>query len=769
MFASRRRVGARALAEWLLVALTCAVIAAGVTHFGWFWRIDQAIYDVSMSSLRGRVDRDVVIVGIDDRSLDELGHWPWPRGVHAELLRKLTAEGAGPVALDILFSEPARDDPQGDQALAEAIVAHGRVALPVTGGAGGLGATHERSHSSVFAKFAAAVGHAHVEFDPDGIVRSVFLWEGPARDPRPQLGLALLGLSDPEIAARYAPAQQGSAGWTRSGAFRIPFVGPPGAHFQVSYVDVLKGRTPQGLFAGKLVLVGAMAAGLGDMAPTPTSAFTRPMSGVEINANVYAALKNGLGVRAMPRGMAALAAALVVVGLMLLVIRLTPRQSLLTAFGVAFGLLAVAWALLHQFQLWIPPAGAVLGCMLAYPLWSWRRLEAAQGYLDEELDALHREASRWRPAPQVARASPTPDPVYGRLDLLRETASRQRQFRHFVIDTLEGLPTGVVVIDPSGSIQLHNRRAAALLGGEGVEAMLAALRRIEWPADLALLDGIPRSPRQPLSIEVQAPGGKNLHVTIAALNDRRSRTHGVVLSLSDITAVKQAQARREEAMQYLSHDLRAPLSSIVALVEGARHASEGADGRHRVALERVGKYADSALELTENLFRLVRAEGVDTRRFTVHDLIQIADDAAEEAWALARAKGIHLSRVEAGEDECLVLCEPSLLKRATLNLLTNAIKYSPAGSALRILIEREPAGWRLEVHDQGEGIEAEDLAQLFQRFGRLEQPDGRRVAGLGLGLMIVKTVVERHGGSVEVASHPGVGSVFSLHLPFARQ
>ena len=749
--------------------MTCAVIAASVTHFGWLWRIDQAVYDVSMSTRRDAVDSTLVIVAIDDRSLEKLGRWPWNRSVHARLLDRLREVGSGPVALDILFAEPASDDPRGDTLLASAISAHGRVALPITSTSATMGASEIPNARAVFARSAAVVGHAHVEFDPDGIVRSVYLWEGPARAPRPQLGLALLSLSDPAAAARYAPDPGEGDAWARSGWLRIPFTGPPGAYQQVSYVDVLEGRVDPDMLAGRPVLVGAVAAGMGDMVPTPTSANTRPMAGVEVNANVFAALKNGKAVRAVPRVLAAAAAAAAVILLMLAATRLTARESLLAAHGIAFGAIGCSWVALLHFHVWFPPAGAVLGCLLAYPLWSWRKLEGAQVYLDEELDALNREANRWRPTPDGPREEFRRNPLHGRLALLRETASRQRQFRHFMIDTLEGLPTGVVVIDPEGVVQLHNHRAAALLGvGESSE-MLTALRRIEWPADLPTENGIPQSPAEAASVEVQAASGCNLHVTIAALHDRRSRVHGVVLTLDDITSVKQAQARREEAMQYLSHDLRAPLSSILTLIEGSALDDQPPQGGERETLERIGKYADSALELTENLFRLVRAEGVDARRFTVFDLCQIADDAAEEAWALARAKGIRIIRDEPPEAECLVLCEPSLLRRAVLNLLTNAVKYSPENSRITMRMARESRGWRLDVSDEGMGIDAEDLSLLFQRFGRLEKESGRRVAGLGLGLMIVKTVVERHGGGVEVVSEPGKGSTFTLFLPVARQ
>ncbi|MCB1930803.1 MAG: CHASE2 domain-containing protein [Rhodocyclaceae bacterium] len=754
----------RAICEWIAVTVSCALIAAAVVNYGWLWRIDQVFYDVAMSTVDRQADEDLLIVAIDEQSLAELGRWPWRRAVHGRLIERLRQAGSGPVALDVIFAEPDLSDPPSDRVLVDALRAHGRVVLPLPPASG----SSVVDGASMFAGDAAAVGHVHVEFDPDGIVRSVYLWEREGDRTIPQLALALLQLTDPVLAARYAEHWPGDEDPGRTGLFRIPFAGPPGAIERVSFVDVLQGRVAATRIAGRTVVIGAVANGMGDVVPTPTSAFTRPMAGVEVNANIYSALRNGGGIGALQPSMAILLSASPVLLLMLAMVRLSPREALIAAFGVSAVALFVPWLMLQQMQLWLPPAGALVGCMLAYPLWSWRRLEATQHYLDEELDALQREADRWRPiAGNTESERVSADPIDRRLAVLREIASRQRTLRDFMMDTLDGLPTGVVVVDPAGSVALYNRRACSLLGGTGPDDLLAALRAIDWPPELKPQRGLPASPREPVSTEVGAADECKLLVTIAAMHGRRWPSDALVLTLDDITQVKQAQERRESAMQYLSHDLRSPLSSIVTMVESFDD-DEFATGVPREELRRVGLFARSALELTENLFRLVRAEGVDVRKFSVYDLNQLIDDAAEEAWALARAKSIKVVREDGGIEDCPVSCEPGMLKRALLNLLTNAIKYSPEGSEVHVALGREPRGWRLEVRDQGDGISEEDQRLLFKRFGRLEKSTGRRVAGLGLGLMIVKTVVERHGGSVEVSSQPGVGSTFTIRLPLAQ-
>jgi two-component system phosphate regulon sensor histidine kinase PhoR len=106
-----------------------------------------------------------------------------------------------------------------------------------------------------------------------------------------------------------------------------------------------------------------------------------------------------------------------------------------------------------------------------------------------------------------------------------------------------------------------------------------------------------------------------------------------------------------------------------------------------------------------------------------------------------------------------------LLEQALVNLLDNAVKFSPPGRLITITGAPEGGSWRLSVSDQGCGIAAEHLPRLFERFYRVDKARSRRSGGTGLGLAIVKHIVKAHGGSVAVTSQPGVGSTFSLTLP----
>ncbi|MDH5580018.1 MAG: ATP-binding protein, partial [Betaproteobacteria bacterium] len=142
-------------------------------------------------------------------------------------------------------------------------------------------------------------------------------------------------------------------------------------------------------------------------------------------------------------------------------------------------------------------------------------------------------------------------------------------------------------------------------------------------------------------------------------------------------------------------------------------------------------------------------------------------EACSEAWTLAQSKGIRIERALEIE-EALVLGNRPLLLRMMENLLTNAIKFSPDAAAVIVSLMPQGVSWLIRVADQGRGISKDDLPRLFTRFGRIGEGKDDP-GGVGLGLVMVRTVVERHRGVVSVASEPGRGSTFSVSLPAVRK
>src|SRR3954469_16796982 len=153
------------LVEWMGAAAAVTLMTALAAGLGWFWRLDQTLYDAALSLRHRPAPDDIVIVAIDQQSLDQIGRWPWRRAIHATVIDRLTEMGVKGVAVDILLAEPDRSDPAGDEALARALKRNGKVILPVIMEASPSGQLREVVPSPVFAAAAAAVGHVHIELD----------------------------------------------------------------------------------------------------------------------------------------------------------------------------------------------------------------------------------------------------------------------------------------------------------------------------------------------------------------------------------------------------------------------------------------------------------------------------------------------------------------------------------------------------------------------------------------------------------------------------
>ena len=387
----------RALGAGVALALTaCLVMYTDV-----LWRYDNLAYDLSLSLWQRPASENIVIVAIDDVSLTQLGRWPWPRRLHAQLIDKLTAAGAAAVGLDIVLAEPDRIDPQGDQLLVEAVRENGRVVLPVffeRSPAGGP--AREVLPFPALLSAAAALGHIDTELDRDGLVRELYLRAGLGSARWPHFAWALLKLRGTPTSPAYLPGREEGVGWSgapegwaRDHRILIPFVGVPGTFEHYSYSDVLREDFRLDVFAGKTVLVGATALGLGDALPTPTpvSGYARPMPGVELNANVLQVLTEGDAVRRLPDAWSYLLTALFALLGPLLYRRSATLWSLLAA-GVLFlfpwlfsgALLYFSGALFRGLHLWFPPSAAQLAVLIGYPLWSGRQLMGSLRSLFQE-------------------------------------------------------------------------------------------------------------------------------------------------------------------------------------------------------------------------------------------------------------------------------------------------------------------------------------------------------------------------------------------------
>jgi two-component system sensor histidine kinase BaeS len=225
--------------------------------------------------------------------------------------------------------------------------------------------------------------------------------------------------------------------------------------------------------------------------------------------------------------------------------------------------------------------------------------------------------------------------------------------------------------------------------------------------------------------------------------------------------LQRTEEQRKALMSDVSHELRTPLSNIRGYLESAQ------DGVRPLDPTLVSSLLEETLllqHLVQDLQDLALAEAGELRLhpepMAVADLL---DQVAAAHRARAETAGITLSTEVDGDPG--LTADPVRLRQAVGNLVSNALRHTPAGGSVRLAAHEKDGSVVVEVADTGSGIAAEDLPHVFDRFWRADKSRNRRSGGSGLGLAIVRNLVQAHDGTVEVTSTPGAGTVFVLRLP----
>lgn len=847
-------------------------LAMGLRSFDWHWvwRLDHLFYDYAVQALARDAPEDIIIVAIDEQSLREIGDWPWQRQVHAQLIDILHQAGASVIGLDLILSEPTTQDTQADQQLAQAIARHGRTVLPILIEEIRLGGQFLETLPTQALSDVAQLGHVHVDLDPDGIVRRVFLKEGLREAYWPHFALTLLQLAghdiDRYLIGRRAPATSTGSlmQWRRDFEMFIPYAGPPNHFKRISYQQVLQGAFAADSFKDKWVLIGATASGMGDVLPTPTSGDHEPMPGVEVHANIIDALRLGMNIRQTGDILTLLITAILVLLPAFAFTHFTPRWNLIVTLALIGVTIGFDVLLLSTYYYWFPPSAAIICLVLCYPLWSWRRLEQALRYLNLELNTLHEEQAKlpvtrtpniaqgliflqellpiqgWvlynnngtivsqqgqapHPVPhhicaqhwiraqhqiwidinttelgalgvswqedttphssqqavldnlvqryraEVGHTRKDADLIYSRIQQVQTATDRMRALNRFVSDTVSQMADGTLVVDASGSVVLINQRAEYYLnitvdlseGPQWLPNYLAALEishHLSWAELLrtTLLD------QHSVQIEARSNRGIDLLVQIAPLSTETGLLGGFIVNLSDISLLKDSERKRNELLSFLSHDLRSPLVSLLALLEVGK--AKNRDPELNKLLARMENYTQRTLSLADQFLQLAQAESGEEITFAPVNIANLIDAAVESLYSLALQKNIRI-RTQLPASDNWVDGDGNLLERALINVIGNAIKYSPEQSTVLVSVDVQADRLRCTVADQGIGIEASEIATLFDRFRRAENAKISTTGGVGLGLALVKAVIDRHQGSIAVTSTLGTGSQFIITLP----
>ncbi len=326
---------------------------------------------------------------------------------------------------------------------------------------------------------------------------------------------------------------------------------------------------------------------------------------------------------------------------------------------------------------------------------------------------------------------------------------------------LEHLPDGLLVADAAGKLAFVNRAALRLmrLATDGPSPTGTA----ELPASFAQAM---KEARRVGQAEATGPDdGARIRVTRVPVSAREGEPEGDIFLFQDDTAREAAQRAQAEFLSQISHELKAPLNTIVTYIEALAEGEELEPEERKSYFNTLNEEALRMARLISNLMQLSRIQlGNLSANFGFVKPAGLILQQTEALRAQAEGRG-QVLEAHVPENLPALYGDKDLLGVALSNLLSNALKYTPAGGRITVRATSEDAGVRIEIADTGIGIPADEQERVFERFARSPQPEVQAQAGSGLGLALVREIAEIHEGNIRLTSELGRGSVFRLWLP----
>jgi two-component system sensor histidine kinase NblS len=341
---------------------------------------------------------------------------------------------------------------------------------------------------------------------------------------------------------------------------------------------------------------------------------------------------------------------------------------------------------------------------------------------------------------------------------------------------LMSIADGVVVCDRDNKVQIVNAAATELFAKDAKELLGKPLVFCTEGPDSpqicqvvqAFTDSVSPGSLEPVAQQVHL-GNLVLRMNIAPII-LSNEFLGSVMIMHDITRQAELEQMKSEFISNVSHELRTPITSIKSYVDTlCNHGEKLEPDTYKEFLQIIDNEADRLMFLINDVLQLSRVEE-GSREFEMLELPirQAAEYAVRAVNLMARERQIEIN-LEISDNLPLVNINQESIERVLINLLTNSIKYTPAGGSISVMAKYqiESDEIRVDVSDNGIGIPEECLEHIFERFYRVERKV-HTIKGTGLGLTIVKKIVEKHGGHLSVQSALGHGSTFSVFLPAAK-
>ena len=386
--------------------------------------------------------------------------------------------------------------------------------------------------------------------------------------------------------------------------------------------------------------------------------------------------------------------------------------------------------------------------------------EMARGNFDQQIMIRHQD--------EMGELAANINNLAGQLKTVISDITAEKNRARAILDSMAD---GVIALNREGKVLLVNPAVEEIFAiedpGDQGKNILGIIRNYEL--EQFLFHALKRNEPMVKVLKIltsEEPRVFRVHLTPLRASD--SKTEGVVAVLRDITERRKLEQMRTEFVANVSHELRTPLTSIRGFLETLL---DGAMEEPEIARRFLEHMSDETERLTRLINDLLNLSNIEDRQFVPNfqsvDMVEIIHRVAPVYEPRAREKGLALL-VNLSPNLPPIIGDEDMLMQVLTNLIDNAIKYTPTNGRIEIRARVYEQEMKVSVTDTGLGIPTESLARIFERFYRVDKARSREMGGTGLGLSIVKHIVERHGGSLEVTSTVGKGSIFTFILPAGK-
>ncbi|OUS41285.1 hypothetical protein A9R00_01720, partial [Oleispira antarctica] len=692
----------------------------------------------------------------------------------------------------------------------------------------------------------AGLGHVNSYLDSDGTLRKIRLMDRFSDHQWPHFSYASFLFNQPYSTMYDQVAKD----------VYIPFVND-GDFDRLSFVDVLTGLVPLAELSQRTVFVGMTATSMGDPLITPVDDKGRQSPAVDINANIYQALKD----ENIIQPLAAFASAIINSLMVLLALYLIPRLSGVQQFIMTAISVVAVWFISYSLLMmgfWYPSAGLMMALLIIPFIWNLLRLSRLFNYFRLQLNQLkQQQLSEIFRLPESIQLN-TEDDLKAILSLLQidnyqlatnteedqrsmlsivkfltitisqqekllvlyfdeftdlekrklnvlsqllgsvgsassssslrvhnsmrsdvfsqqlslvDSYQQQVSMNHSMFEaSIEGIAAGILVTDLAGKVLFCNQAVKQITNNHIANSKdlssSIVLLQDDWITIIRKVILL----QQAVTVEAKTVEGiarpMDLSVSIRCIESQENLAPLLVFNLTDISQIKQAQRSRNEMIDFLSHDLRSPMASLQALVHQAR-LEGGSDNAN--LLTKVDHYSQRGLDFAEQFLHLAKVESEENIQLYEVDLYSVSQNAMDSLYHQAQEKSIKL--VLDSVDECWVMANGDLLERIIINLISNAIKYSPSQTEVQVSIRRQVSVQQqasttvdqfieVRVTDQGPGIPSGLMGTLFKPYQRGNDSNTQQAEGIGLGLRFVDVALKRLDSAIQFESSPNGASFY---------